>query len=333
MVIEYSQLCTQFLKIKAFSFLMSNHKVADGTYIIDPLLFGIREFTSVYLLEGETLALVDSGSPRSAPLILKGIESLGFSPKDVTKIILTHIHFDHGSGAGELLKFMPRATVYVHHKGSKHLIDPSRLTESAKRVFGKMIDKWYGGFSAVQNEKIVTVDNGDIIDLGNKRKLRVLATPGHAKHEICLFDSGTEGLFTGDEAGIYFPYVPAVIPTSPPPDFDPDQNVKTIQQLQAMKAKILLFAHYSTTKAVDKTLTSSIEILTSWKEIVGESLRMGCDFDDMVKSLRKQTGRVLGSIKDREGILSWIMDYHIPMCVSGYVYYFKSITKNRGGEI
>jgi glyoxylase-like metal-dependent hydrolase (beta-lactamase superfamily II) len=297
------------------------YKVAEDTYAIDPALFDIREFTSVYLLVGDSLTLIDSGSPKSAPLILNGIQSLGYSPKDVTRIILSHIHFDHGSGAGELLKFMPRAIVYVHHKGYKHLIDPSRLTASAERVFGKMIEEWYGGFAPIPKEKIISGNDGDIIDLGGNRKLKVLATSGHARHEICLYDPAIGGLFAGDEAGIYFPYGPAIIPTSPPPDFDPDQNIKTIKQLQALKPEMLLFAHYLTTKAVDKTLRASMDALASWKEIVGEGLREGLDFDAIVNSLRTQTIKALEFIKNREDLLSWIMDYHIPMCASGYINY------------
>lgn len=301
---------------------MENFEVAKDTYVIDPRFFGITEFTSVYLLVGDTLALFDSGSPKSAPLILNGIRSLGYRPEDVTRIIVSHIHFDHGSGAGELLKYMPRARVYVHPKGKRHLIDPSRLTRSSFKVFGEMLDEWYGGFAAVQEQRITQVDDGDTIDLGGNRELRVIATSGHAKHGICLYDPTTGGLFTGDEAGIYFPSGPSIIPTTPPPDFDPDHNIETVKQLKALQPKALFFAHYSATEEVDKTLNSSMEALASWKEIVGECIRKGLNFDNIVKALRAEAARALEPIENKKDMLSWIMDHHIPMCAMGYIHYF-----------
>ncbi|MFH0812329.1 MAG: MBL fold metallo-hydrolase [Pseudomonadota bacterium] len=301
---------------------MHYYKVADNTYVIDPMVFGIREFTSVYLLVNDTLTLIDSGSPKSAPLVLDAIRSLGFRPNDVSRIILSHIHFDHASGAGELVKHMPRAKVYVHHKGYQHLIDPSRLTGSAQKVFGTMIDEWYGKFAAVPKERIVTVDDGDTIELGNGRKLRILATPGHAKHEICLYDSDTGSLFTGDEAGIYLPYGPVLIPTTPPPDFDPDRNIETIRRLQALKPTALFFAHYSGTKAVDETLECAMNTLASWKEIVGNALHQVIPFDTITERLKSQTAQKLSWLKGREDVKEWIMNHHIPMCARGYIHYF-----------
>ncbi|MDY6973731.1 MAG: MBL fold metallo-hydrolase [Thermodesulfobacteriota bacterium] len=301
---------------------MESFRIAKDTYIIDPVFFDVPEFTSVYLLVADTLALFDCGSPKSVPLILDGIRSLGYRPEDVTRIIVSHIHFDHASGAGELLKYMPGATVCVHPKGSKHLVDPSRLTKSSSKVFGEMLDKWYGGFASVQEHRIMEVDDGDTIDIGRSRALRVIATSGHARHGICLYDPITEGLFTGDEAGIYFPTGPRIIPTTPPPDFDPDHNIETIRQLLALNPKMLFFAHYSATPDVDTTLNSSMEILASWKEIVGECIREGLDFEDIVKALRVETAKLLEPIHNRKDMFSWIINHHIPMCAMGYIHYF-----------
>jgi glyoxylase-like metal-dependent hydrolase (beta-lactamase superfamily II) len=304
---------------------MSTIKVAEHTFAIDPVLWGIQGHTSIYLLVGETLALIDSGAPKAITLILKSINSLGYNPKDVTKIILSHIHFDHGSGAGELLKFMPQASVYVHYNGCKHLIDPSRLTRSAKMIFGKKVEEWYGWFAPVPKERIVPVNDGDIIDLGANYKLKVLATSGHAKHGICLYDPASGGLFVGDEAGVYFPEIPAIIPASPPPDFDPAHNIETIKRLQALRPKQLFFAHYLTTKLADETLRAYIDLLNSWKKIVEDALNERIGFDAIVNSLKINLAKVLKDIERHEALHSWIMDYHIPACASGYIHYFKKI--------
>jgi glyoxylase-like metal-dependent hydrolase (beta-lactamase superfamily II) len=302
--------------------LEMSSKVAEDTYIIDPEVFDIKNFTCVYVLASDSLTLVDSGSPKSVPLILNGLKSLGFTPEDVTRIIISHLHFDHASGAGELLSYMPQAKVYVHPAGYDHLVDPSRLIKSAKKVFGKMIDIWYGGFAPVDKNKIVPVDEGDIIDLGNSRQLKVYATPGHAKHGICLYDTFLDGLFTGDETGVYIPDSRSVIPTTPPPDFDPEVNMESIKRLRAINPGMLLFSHYKTTKNVDKFFAKSMELLSRWKKIVKNGIDNNLDFEKIVTILRTDTEAELGPKRNNQKAISWLMEYHIPMCAKGYLHYF-----------
>lgn len=300
---------------------MSAVRVGKNTYAIDPLIWDVPGFTSVYLLVGETMALVDSGSARSATTIIGEIRSLGYDPKDVNKIILSHIHFDHGSGAGKLLEWMPSAIVYVHQNGYKHLVDPSRLTQSAKKVFGTLIDEWYGGFSRVPEERIIQVKDCDVIELGFERNLRVIETQGHAKHGICLYDSSIRGLFTGDEAGMYFPECDVVIPTTPPPDFDPDLNMRTVAGLKALNADMLLFAHHLVTPASSRILDRYSEMVKHWKHIIASHRHQS--FDTVVCALREETRAILKPLEHNQKLVSWILEHHIPMCVKGYIHYFQ----------
>ena len=298
-------------------------QVAKNTYAIDPVIFGIEKFTSVYLLVGDTLALVDSGSPKSTTIILNGIRSLGYDPKDVTKIILSHIHFDHGSGAGALLNYLPQAMVYVHGKGYNHLVNPSRLTKSARAVFGTLIDEWYGDFSPVPPEKIISLKDNDSIELGTERSLTVIESQGHAKHEICLYDSSVRGIFTGDEAGVYFPECDVIIPTSPPPDFNPDLNVRSISRLKSLNPELLFFAHYLTAESANSVLERYVAVLEAWNDIVVEGLRRQAGLDDIVRLLRAEVQDMLKPIEHRKELFTWILDHHIPMCVRGYVHHFQ----------
>jgi glyoxylase-like metal-dependent hydrolase (beta-lactamase superfamily II) len=302
---------------------MNPFRVAENTFALDPLVFGLEGFTSVYVLAGKTLALVDSGSPKSTTTIIDGIRACGYDPKDVSKIILSHIHFDHGSGAGALLPHFPQAMVYVHENGHKHLTDPSRLTKSAKKVFGSLIDEWYGDFRRVPAERVVILRDGDRIDLGGERILTVIETPGHAKHQLCIYDPVLGGIFTGDEAGVYFPEIDAIIPTSPPPDFDPDVNTRSVRRLLDLNPERVLFAHYLTAPSAMDVLRRYIGVVEDWKKIVAEGMDRELDFEGIVQLIRTEAYKTLKPLEQRKNLFSWIFNHHIPMCVKGYVHYFK----------
>ena len=97
--------------------MMENRKVTDSIYLIDAKVFGIPDFTSAYLIVGEELALVETGPAKSAPLIMEGIRRVGVDPRDISYLIVTHVHLDHGGGAGTLVKEMPRARVVKKAQG------------------------------------------------------------------------------------------------------------------------------------------------------------------------------------------------------------------------
>src|SRR3989337_348087 len=58
--------------------------------------------SNAVLLEGETLALVDTGIPGNGDAIVSYIESIGRKPTELTHIILSHYHHDHSGSANEL---------------------------------------------------------------------------------------------------------------------------------------------------------------------------------------------------------------------------------------
>ncbi|MBV9252932.1 MAG: MBL fold metallo-hydrolase, partial [Actinobacteria bacterium] len=119
-------------------------RIGDGVLEIDTLLGGWERVTAGYLVEGPAPVLVETGSQSSVPALLAALDDLGVSPNDLAGVAVTHIHLDHAGGVGDVARAFPNATVYVHEKGARHLVDPSRLVDSAARVYGDLLDSLYG---------------------------------------------------------------------------------------------------------------------------------------------------------------------------------------------
>ena len=214
-----------------------NTEVADGIYSIDVEMW-TPEYSSVYLVVGDRIALIETGLSTSSDKILEGIKHLGFRYEDIDFIVVTHIHLDHAGGAGIVAEKLPSAKVIAHKDGAKHLINPSKLIYSATKALGEL-SKAYGldKIVPIAQDRMEPVDEGNIIDLGS-RKLEVLWTPGHAPHHICLYDDKSRGIFAGDAVGVYYPHEDLLTPTTPPPDFDVEVAIGTIERLKKIKAEV-----------------------------------------------------------------------------------------------
>ncbi|MDO8786081.1 MAG: MBL fold metallo-hydrolase, partial [Syntrophales bacterium] len=256
-------------------------------------MFGIPGFTSAYLIAGEELAIVETGPAKSAPLIMEGIREAGFDPRDISYLIVTHVHLDHGGGAGTLVKEMPKARVVVHEKGARHMIDPSRLVKSSRMVFGSLIDEWYGEVLPVEEGRVIPVKEGDIIDLGKGQRLRIIVSPGHASHHICIYSENEGVLFTGDAVGIYLSGSQALIPTTPPPEFDHDINVETIRCFFDLDLRLLCFSHFGCTEKVKQTLSMGIERLMKWNDTVSEMLETKASLPEITERFTQDVGKLL----------------------------------------
>jgi len=118
--------------------------IAPGIRQIDTLLGGMDRMTAGFLVEGAQPALVETGSQSSVAAVRAALTDAGLGPQDLRWIIVTHIHLDHAGGVGDMATAFPRATVVVHERGARHLVDPTRLIDSAARVYGPLLDGLYG---------------------------------------------------------------------------------------------------------------------------------------------------------------------------------------------
>ena len=212
------------------------------TYAVDHLLHGQPTALSSYVVAGEAPVLVDCGAADTVDRIRTTMATLDVAPEDVRAILVTHVHLDHAGGAGELARACPAADVYVHERGHPYLTDPERLArlkESTDEAVG-MPDA-YGDADPVPADRCVPVAGGETLELAD-RTFAFVDAPGHAPHHYAAIDRSSGALFSLDAAGMY--YESRVLPSTPPPSFDLEANLATVERLRALDPAVNCYGHF-----------------------------------------------------------------------------------------
>jgi glyoxylase-like metal-dependent hydrolase (beta-lactamase superfamily II) len=222
------------------------------------------QMAACYLLETSTaVAVVEVGNNDSSARILKVLASRGRQPEEVSHVIVTHVHLDHAGGAGNLMRQLPNATLVVHPRGVRHMIDPSRLEASARAVYGdEKFDEMYGTLVPVPEERILVMEEGGSLSVG-KRKLEFIDSPGHARHHFCLWDEQSRGWFTGDTFGISYRELdtgngPFIFPTSTPIQFDPPALVASVRRMMEKQPLNMYLTHFGRVRDVERLASEMI---------------------------------------------------------------------------
>ena len=269
-------------------------KVSERVYLLDTYALGQPGTVSAYLVKGPKPTLVDCGYASSYENVLKGLAELGTMPSDVRYIIPTHVHLDHAGAAGRLLKEMSNAQVVAHEKSVPHLVDPTRLIESSSKVFGASIMALYGLPDPIPRDRTTAVGNEASLDLGDGLSATLVHTPGHAPHQISVVLERPKVMFTADAVGIVYPGMKALIPTTPPPSFNPGELVATIGNLRQTKPSELLVPHFGARRDADWVFDRTIELVTKWVEEVKSLWKKGM-------SLNAATEVMLGEVAQDAG--------------------------------
>jgi glyoxylase-like metal-dependent hydrolase (beta-lactamase superfamily II) len=233
--------------------------------------------TAGYLVEGPAPVLVETGSQSSVPALLAALAEQGVDANDLAGVAVTHIHLDHAGGVGDVARAFPKATVYVHEKGARHLADPTRLVNSAAMVYGPLLDSLYGRLDPTPAHRIHVLADGEDIDIGGGRRLTTVDSPGHAKHHLALHDSDSGILFAGDAVGVRLPDAGVLRPSTPPPDFDLDQALTSLRRFAERRPAGVALAHYGLVPDPIETLDEAGETLTRWAEVAEAAWREGRD--------------------------------------------------------
>ncbi len=251
--------------------------VAEGVIEIDTLLGGWDRVTAGYVIEGERPVLVETGSQSSVPVLLEQLGKLGLGADDLSAVVVTHIHLDHAGGVGDVARAFPRATVYVHPKGARHLADPARLVDSAARVYGPLLDSLYGRLDPTPAERIRVLEDGETIRVGPNRSLVAVDSPGHAKHHMALHDTSSGILFAGDAVGVKLPDAGVLRPSTPPPDFDLESAIHSLRRFAERKPTRLALAHYGLLEDPLAVLDEADGTLRKWADVAETAYRQGRD--------------------------------------------------------
>jgi glyoxylase-like metal-dependent hydrolase (beta-lactamase superfamily II) len=251
--------------------------IGPGVLQIDTLLGGWEEVTAGYLVEGPSPVLVETGSQSSVPALLHALDAHGVAPADLAGVAITHIHLDHAGGVGDVARAFPRATIYVHPKGARHLADPTRLVDSAARVYGPLLDSLYGRLAPTPPERIRILEDGDTITVGPARELVTVDSPGHAKHHLALHDSESGLLFAGDAVGVRLPSAGIIRPAAPPPDFDLDLAINSLRRFRERRPAGVALAHYGLLPDPMAMLEEAEDILRQWAIVAEAAWKDGRD--------------------------------------------------------
>ncbi len=297
-------------------------EVAKNIYLIDNRLYSIPKWGSVYLIDEEKKALVDTGPTTSVNVVLDGIKRVGVDPRDIDYLIVTHIHLDHAGGVGVLLQDMPHAQVIVHHKGAKHLANPAKLVSSAVAAQGKEVMSKLGEVVPVETERLKPVCHDDTIKLGKEQVLRFIEAPGHASHELCILESRHNGLFGGDAIGISIAENKVLMPVTPPPSFDLELCLDTLEKLMTLKASALYFAHFGVSYKVEEDIKLAGDKLRVWANLVSRALEAD-GFDGAAAKLKAQLYLELEPVRKMASLYKYLAGAIIKLNIAGYMQYYR----------
>jgi glyoxylase-like metal-dependent hydrolase (beta-lactamase superfamily II) len=229
---------------------------------IDLLHTGAARTVGAYLLDtSEGLSLFDCGPASCVPALKAGLAERGHELRDVKQLLLSHIHLDHAGAAGVLVREHPELQVWVSEIGAPHLVDPSRLERSARRLYGDTFDELWGELAPVPEANVR-------IASGRVGGLEVFPAPGHASHHVCYFDGTT--LYAGDAAGVRIEPSRIVLPPTPPPDVDVEGWYRTLDEIERRAPERLALIHFGLADDVSRHLGELRDRLDSWARRVEE---------------------------------------------------------------
>ena len=219
-------------------------KRLDNVYVIDTNMFGFPHYQSSYIVEGKEIVLIDSGIPSQIDAVRSGIKKHGFSLKDISRIILTHCeHPDHAGNVGTIVKENPDINVYINPKGLEYLTKPSIESENRKKVMLPQMAARFGEQVPVPLSRIKFLKDGEVIDIGNGEKLKIVFTPGHQPSGLVIFEEKHQGLFINDLVGNYFSDADfSLILTPPRSDVIKAQEI--LKKFLKMPISRLFLGHY-----------------------------------------------------------------------------------------
>jgi glyoxylase-like metal-dependent hydrolase (beta-lactamase superfamily II) len=245
---------------------------------IDLLFGGAEHAIGVYLVDTDDgLALFDCGPTSTLGALEAGLAAHGVQLTDVRHLLLSHIHLDHAGAAGPLVRRHPGLTVWVSEIGRPHLVDPSRLERSARRLYGDLFDPLWGELAPVPEEN-VRVAAGDVLGW------QAFPTPGHAVHHVSYERGGT--VLAGDAAGVRMPGAQYVLPVSPPPDIDVEGWHATVAAIRARDPQRLALIHFGVHEDVGPHLDRLEAELDRWAERVGG----GMEQEEFIAAARADAG-------------------------------------------
>jgi glyoxylase-like metal-dependent hydrolase (beta-lactamase superfamily II) len=234
--------------------------LGHGIHAIDTGFLRPRFDAAYLIVQDGRAAFVDNGTQDALPRLLGALDVLGIARDAVDHVIVTHVHLDHAGATGLLMRELPRATLVVHPRGARHMIDPSALMDGARAVYGaEEVARTYGELLPVPAERVLETVDGMTLRLAG-RPLVFIDSPGHAKHHHCLWDEASRGWFTGDTFGLSYPEFDGpggryLLPTTTPVQFEPEALKRSVARLLERAPDCMYLTHYGRVTDVARLAT------------------------------------------------------------------------------
>ncbi len=248
--------------------------VDDHITAIDHDLLGLPGVGVTYVVRGEEIALIETGTALTVPKTLAGLETLGIPREAVRHILCTHIHMDHCGGSGHLAAALPHAFVYINSSVAEHLVNPTKLMASVRRAVGEEAWPLHGELLPIPAERIRPAEHLHL-DLGRDVVLTAIETPGHSPDHLSYLDHKSGGLFIGDAAGLAMDRWNLVFPVTPVPTYNLEAHRATIARLQALNLPRIYLTHYGPHNDVAYQLSHAAERLDELVDLVQRALDDG----------------------------------------------------------
>lgn len=312
-------------------------KLFENVYLIDGYDLKLKERTGTYVLEESELTIIETSASPSVPYIMEGLKELQLSPQDIKYIIVTHIHLDHAGGAGLLLQQCPNAKVVVHPRGLRHLADPSKLIAGARAVYGDKFDELFDPILPVPEERLIAMNNGDELEIGEDCTLKFFETPGHANHHFSIYHPKVNGMFTGDTAGIRYSMleregIEFYLPTTTPTNFDPDKMKKSLALYQSMNLDYIFFGHYGMSQKPDEVYRQVVSWIDPFVEAGQKGYEEGQTLEEKMNLTQEILLKMVTEHLDKLNVprtheVYEILSLDIEVCSMGLIDYIHKKTK------
>ncbi len=218
-----------------------------------------------YLIRlGDAVVLIESGPGSTLSSLAAGLTAEGLSTRDVTHVLLTHIHLDHAGAAGWLAT--QGAEIYVHPIGAPHMLHPEKLIASATRIYGDRMQTLWGDFLPVPENKLHIASDGEGIKIANAEFIPH-NTPGHAEHHFAY--QFEDIVFCGDVGGVRIPGYQYLRVPMPPPELNLERWMESVAKLRALKSPRIAPTHFGIYADVDWQLTEvekGLDSAARWME-------------------------------------------------------------------
>ena len=237
---------------------------------------------------GDAVVLIDPGPGSCIDTLTGLLKAQGIRVSDIQSILLTHIHLDHAGATGLLVQENPKIKVFVHEKGAPHVVDPSKLINSANQLWGvDGVARLWGTTLPVPQENLHILGEHDRITAGG-HVFDVKYTPGHASHHVSYFDEQTGIVWAGDTAGLRFTSKIFTLPPTPPPDIDLEAWRESIATLRAWGPEIVFITHFGPYGSVPEHLDDLEGSLTAAADIVKRILRTDASDDAKYEQFKRE---------------------------------------------